>query len=111
MRTSCGRITRIVADVSSYPCLKSRVFPQPARAAQESGARRYTGPVAPPRLPTVTLMQPTLIAKPFHRAGWVYEEKYDGWRVLAYKKGRGVQLVSRAGRDLTRRFPELVTAV
>jgi bifunctional non-homologous end joining protein LigD len=56
-------------------------------------------------------MQPTLVAKPFHRAGWVYEEKYDGWRVLAYKKGREVQLVSRAGRDLTRRFPELVTAV
>src|SRR6266851_2973426 len=31
MRTSCGRITRIVAEVSSYPRLKSRVFPQPAR--------------------------------------------------------------------------------
>jgi hypothetical protein len=24
-------------------------------------------------------MQPAL-GKPFHRAGWVFEEKYDGWR-------------------------------
>jgi ATP-dependent DNA ligase len=30
-------------------------------------------------------MQPTLIAQPFHCDGWVYEEKYDGWRMLAYK--------------------------
>jgi ATP-dependent DNA ligase len=41
--------------------------------------------VARTTLPTVTLMQPTLIAKPFHRAGWIWEEKYDGWRMLAYK--------------------------
>ncbi len=62
-------------------------------------------------LPFVTPMAPTLIAQPFHQPGWIYEEKYDGWRMLAYKKGRGVRLMSRAGRDLTRRFPELATAV
>jgi hypothetical protein len=28
-------------------------------------------------------MQPTLVRKPFHRPGWIYEEKYDGWRMLA----------------------------
>ena len=22
-------------------------------------------------------------AKPFHRDGWVYEENYDGWRMIA----------------------------
>ncbi len=67
--------------------------------------------MAPSALPTVNLMHPTLIATPFHREGWVYEEKYDGWRVLAYKDGRVVRLVSRNGHDLTRRFPELVGAV
>jgi hypothetical protein len=40
-------------------------------------------------------MQPTLVAKPFHRAGWIYEEKYDGWRMVAqarYREGeRGFQ--------------------
>jgi bifunctional non-homologous end joining protein LigD len=67
--------------------------------------------MAAPNLPTVALMQPTLVTKPFHRAGWIYEEKYDGWRVVAYKDGRAVRLVSRNGRDLTRRFPELGAAV
>ena len=40
----------------------------------------------------------------------MYEEKYDGWRMLAYKNGRAVKLLSRAGRDHTRRFPDLVAA-
>jgi ATP-dependent DNA ligase len=31
-------------------------------------------------------MQPTLVHRPFHREGWVYEEKYDGWRMVAYKR-------------------------
>ena len=26
-------------------------------------------------------MHPTLVREPFHRDGWVYEEKYDGWRI------------------------------
>jgi ATP-dependent DNA ligase len=35
-------------------------------------------------------MAPTL-AKPFHRPGWIFEEKYDGWRLLAYKEGSVVR--------------------
>jgi bifunctional non-homologous end joining protein LigD len=56
-------------------------------------------------------MQPTLIAKPFHREGWVYEEKVDGYRMLAYKDGDRVQLISRQGKDHTRRFSELADAI
>jgi len=41
-------------------------------------------------LPTVVLTHATLVAKPFHHDGWIYEEKYDGWRVVAYKDGSGV---------------------
>ena len=62
-------------------------------------------------LPTVHLMHPTQIAKPFHCAGWVYEEQYDDWRVVAYKDSRAVRLVSRNGQDLSPRFPELAAAV
>src|SRR5712664_657400 len=62
-------------------------------------------------LPFVTPMAPTLIAQPFHRAGWVYEEKYDGWRIVAYKREGQVQLISRPGHDHTRRFPALVAAI
>jgi ATP-dependent DNA ligase len=30
-------------------------------------------------------MIPTQVREPFHRDGWIYEEKVDGWRILAYK--------------------------
>ena len=54
-------------------------------------------------------MNPILVSKPFHRAGWVYEEKYDGWRMLSYKhEGEAGE---PAGRDHTRRFPALVAAI
>jgi bifunctional non-homologous end joining protein LigD len=56
-------------------------------------------------------MQATLVDQPFHREGWIYEEKYDGWRMLAYKDGDRVQLLSRSGRDHAARFPELVAAL
>ena len=56
-------------------------------------------------------MQPTLVARAFHRDGWIFEEKIDGWRMLAFKDGDNVQLVSRPGRDHTRRFTDLVNAV
>ena len=40
-----------------------------------------------------------------------YEEKVDGWRMLAYKQGDRVRLISRNGRDHTRRFRDLTTAI
>ena len=59
----------------------------------------------------ITPMQATQVRQPFHHPGWVYEEKYDGWRMVAYKDGDRVQLVSRPGRDHTTRFPDLVAAI
>src|SRR5262249_824051 len=52
-----------------------------------------------------------VLAKPFHRDGYVYEEKYDGWRMVAYKDGRRVRLLSRRGVDHTARFPEIAKAI
>jgi bifunctional non-homologous end joining protein LigD len=67
--------------------------------------------MALPSLPTVELTQPTLVSKAFHHAGWVYEEKVDGWRMVAIKTEGTVRLVSRKGHDLTTRFPELIKAL
>jgi hypothetical protein len=46
----------------------------------------------------------TQVPEPFHRDGWVYEEKVDGWRILAYKGGASVRLVSRTGVEHSKRF-------
>jgi bifunctional non-homologous end joining protein LigD len=56
-------------------------------------------------------MAPTLVRPPFHRDGWVYEEKVDGWRMLAYKDGPRVRLISRNAVDHTARFRELGAAI
>src|SRR5262245_28454659 len=37
-------------------------------------------------------MGPTQVREPFHRDGWVFEEKVDGWRILADKDGNRVRL-------------------
>jgi ATP-dependent DNA ligase len=42
---------------------------------------------------------------------YVYEPKWDGFRCLAYRSGRDVDLRSRNGRPLSRYFPELVDAL
>jgi hypothetical protein len=50
-------------------------------------------------------MLATLTAQPFNKPGWVYDEKYDGDRILAYKEGSRVQLLSRNAEDRTDKFP------
>jgi len=56
-------------------------------------------------------MHPTLVREPFHRPGWVFERKEDGWRMLAYKEGGAVRLVSRRGVDHTAQFADIAAAV
>jgi bifunctional non-homologous end joining protein LigD len=51
------------------------------------------------------------VKQPFHTPGWVYEEKYDGYRAMAYKDGPRVRLLSRNLKDLTRQFEEVAAAV
>jgi bifunctional non-homologous end joining protein LigD len=56
-------------------------------------------------------MLATLVRKPFHAPGWVYEEKYDGDRILAYKEGDRIHLLTRNDKDHTARFPQIVAAI
>ena len=39
---------------------------------------------------------------------WQYEPKWDGFRCLAFRDGRKVNLQSKSGQPLGRYFPELV---
>ncbi len=56
-------------------------------------------------------MLATLVREPFNTAGWTYEEKYDGIRILAYKEGSRVQLLSRNAIDRTHSFAGIVAAI
>ena len=51
------------------------------------------------------------IAEPFSRAGWIFELKYDGFRLLAGKDGDAASLRFRRGAPATDRFPEVAAAV
>ncbi|UFZ08451.1 ATP-dependent DNA ligase [Bradyrhizobium ontarionense] len=42
--------------------------------------------------------------------GWQYEPKWDGFRCLLSREGTDVTMLSKAGEDLARYFPEVVAA-
>jgi bifunctional non-homologous end joining protein LigD len=44
---------------------------------------------------------------PFDDPDWIYELKFDGWRLLAGVHEGGVHLMTRKGADATRWFPEI----
>ena len=62
----------------------------------------------PPPAPAAT-DEPMLAtaSEPFHRDGWVFEIKYDGYRLMIERRGDEVTLHSRRGIDLTALFPEI----
>jgi ATP-dependent DNA ligase len=40
--------------------------------------------------------------------GWQYEPKWDGFRCLAFKRGKDIELRAKSGKPLGRYFPEVV---
>jgi ATP-dependent DNA ligase len=94
-----------------------------AKKPKESGARVTDGAVTSEQLaepfPSITLPirppYPPAEAKSVERipsgTGWLYEPKWDGFRCLAFRRGKQVLLQSKAGQPLGRYFPELVAAL
>jgi ATP-dependent DNA ligase len=56
-------------------------------------------------------MLATLVPRPFHKPNWVYEQKYDGIRILAYKEGDKLSRVTRNDIDRVSDFPNLAAAI
>src|SRR5688572_21476612 len=59
----------------------------------------------------VSVMLAESRAEPFSRAGWVFEMKYDGYRIVAGRDGSAVTLLSRNKNDLTASFPDVAKAI
>jgi len=53
----------------------------------------------------------TLVKEVPPAAGWTYELKFDGYRILALKAGRGVRLLSRRQQDWTAEFGAVAASV
>ena len=71
-----------------------------------AGARKAKLPAAlQPQLATL------VDAAPQDADNWLYEIKFDGYRMLARVEKGGVALVTRNGNDWTRKLPELVKAL
>jgi bifunctional non-homologous end joining protein LigD len=71
--------------------------------------------LAPPRRPVdMAAIDPMLChpaEKPFSSPDWVFELKYDGYRLLAQGGAGRSQLRYRRGEDPTQRFPEVAAAL
>ncbi len=51
------------------------------------------------------------LVKTIPEGEWLYELKYDGYRILAFVEGRRARLITRNGNDLTNRFHEIASAL
>ena len=89
LRDGCERIEEVRAEV-----------------ADSAEARRRR--VDPRSLP---LMLAVTGDRSFSREGWIYELKYDGYRLVAAKEGGSVFLRYRNGGDVTALYPELTRAL
>ncbi len=100
-------------DDSIYSGLTVMEFPRAdeiadalAERVAAAGARRRDV-----RASDVKLMLATNEELSFSREGWIFELKYDGYRLLAERSQREPFLRSRAGHDMTHTFPEIARAV
>ena len=56
-------------------------------------------------------MLATLLAEPFDDSRYLYEIKWDGYRLISYKNGKEAKLESRGGLDYTKKYPPIAKAV
>jgi ATP-dependent DNA ligase len=57
------------------------------------------------------LMHSTPAKAPFRDPAWLFEQKYDGIRILAAKTAAGVSLITKGGRNVAAQFPEVAAAL
>jgi len=88
--------------------------PQTSRTSHRITAPSLPAGAVRARLPATLLPQlATLVDEAPHDAGWIWEIKFDGYRLLARVDATSdeVRLFTRRGNDWTERMPGLVDAV
>ncbi len=72
---------------------------------------RLGAPLSTVRVSELKLMLAETAEAPFSDPGWVYELKYDGYRVLGAREGGEPRLRYRRGSDATATYPEVARAL
>ena len=100
-------------DDSIYSGLTVDEFPRADDRAEEIAAwvEELGAEPRAVRARDVKLMLASNEERPFSRPGWIFELKYDGYRLLAERSAREAFLRSRSGHDLTATFPEIARGV
>ena len=70
----------------SFTRARRHCSPKTSPSVANDGKR--VGGLKDPLYQTVSALASTQVRKAFHRDGWVFEEKVDGWRILATKTAR-----------------------
>lgn len=108
------RQARPRAQYDVLSALPDSVIAKPVRGSQDGrdwrallqqiGERATIPPSMSPQLPTLSSAPPA--------AGeWLYEIKFDGYRIMARIEGAKVQLITRGGHDWTAKMPGLVKSL
>ncbi|MBC3956050.1 DNA ligase D [Pseudomonas triticifolii] len=90
---------------ATTPKARSTKTDAPSASAKKSRARTKSGlpELLPPQLATLVDAPPA--------GEWLYEIKFDGYRILTRIQGDDVRLFTRNGHDWTDRLPELAKAI
>ena len=99
-----------LADRPEATTSLSAAQPTPAPAARTDGPPEGAKPAVLP--PTLQPQLAVLVDEPpADPQDWVFEIKFDGYRMLARVEGGAIQLVTRNGNEWTARLPGLVQAL
>jgi len=72
---------------------------------------KSSAPRSAPDVSDIVAMKPETREKPFSQPGWLFELKYDGFRMLAERRAGAPRLLYRSGHDASAIFPEIARAV
>ncbi|MCS4510076.1 DNA ligase D [Xylophilus ampelinus] len=116
----------VEAQPDSVGCLPDPAVPRASSRAENTGpdpvspigCSKAAAPARPPRGKAAALpesLSPQLAtlasAPPTDTAAWIFELKFDGYRLLARKQHGNVRLFTRNGLDWTARMPKIAAAV
>src|SRR6185437_13258834 len=103
---ACSRSARVSATraLPTAPMARRTRRPQkPARKMKRQTRNRTSAPIA--------VMEARQVPSLPSGEGWQYEPKWDGFRCLAVRDGKKVELIGRSGKSLVRYFPEVVAGL